>query len=98
DPSEPLHFGGHRIERFPVEAVADAYRDFGERVEHVQLGDRESGEPVDPHGVAHHHGVEPAAAAWASRGGPELVRTLRNPLAERWGCLVGQGSVADRLV
>src|SRR6266545_1888007 len=73
---ESLHFGGHRIERVAVAAVADAHGNLRERVEHVELRDRQAGEPVDAYRIAYHDGVEPPAATRPPRGCPELIPQL----------------------
>src|SRR4051794_1519653 len=46
-----------------VELVADAYLDFRQSVEHVELRHAKSGEAVRERGAAHEHRVEPAATA-----------------------------------
>src|SRR5690606_5590404 len=45
-------------------------------VEHVQLGQAQTGDAVDLDGTAQDHGVEPAATAGTPRCGAELVATL----------------------
>src|SRR6266511_2381740 len=73
---EPLDLCRHAVERLAVEPVADAHRDVGERVEHVQLRDGEAREAADP------HRVEPPAAPRPAGRGPELVAQSANPLGD----------------
>ena len=54
---------GHSLTRRCRAAVAGAHADLVEPVEHVELGQRQRVEAVDARGVAHRHGVVPAAAA-----------------------------------
>src|SRR5947209_9684633 len=82
DSRKPLHLGGHAVERLAVEAIPDAHGDVGERVEYVELGDGEARETVHAHGVAHHHGVEPAAATRPPGGGPEFAAQRPDALGE----------------
>src|SRR5438128_5893351 len=91
---ETLHFGGHRVERLAVAAVPHAYGNLRERVEHVELGDREAGEAVDAYRIAHHDGVEPAAATRPTCGRPVLVSQLANALGQRRRSLGGKRPIA----
>ena len=78
-----------------VVLVAGADRDAIERVEHVELRHRDVGQSVDPRRVAHHDGVEPAAAARAARRRAELVAEGTDALAHRLVHLGRQRSRAD---
>ncbi len=49
--------------------------------EHVELGDRERGQPVDPRGVLERDEVEPAGPTRAARGGAELAALLAQLLS-----------------
>src|SRR5882672_8826541 len=84
---ETLHLCGHRVERLAVAPVADAHRNLRERVEHVELCDREAGETVDAHRVAYDDRVKPPAPTRAPRGCPELIPQLADPLGQRRGRL-----------
>ena len=53
--------------------VGDAELHLVERVEHVELGDRQFGEPVEPGRMTQHRDVEPAGAAAAAGDGAELA-------------------------
>src|SRR5690606_29427989 len=59
----------------------DADRDLLQAGEHVQLGEEEVGDAVDPGGVPGDRCVEPAAAAVAPGGDAELVALGAQPLA-----------------
>ncbi len=72
------HVGEHLV----LPPVAGTDLDLFEAVEHVELGDREPGEAVQPRGVAEGHRVEPAAAAAAAGGGAVLTADRHQPLAE----------------
>src|SRR3954471_2540290 len=63
-PSERVHLSRHLLAQFASQPVHGSDRDFGEGIEHVELGHRQPGESVGPGGVTHHGGVEPAAAPW----------------------------------
>ena len=75
----------------PVQTIAHADLDFIQAVQDVELG---QGEPVDAggaHGLAHQHGVEPAAAPPAPRDGAELVAAIADQPADEVGdCACGQ--------
>src|SRR3954471_4017327 len=77
-----------------VRGVAGAEADAIDRVEHVELGDREIGEPVDPRGVADDDAIEPAAAPRPACRRAELVSELANARSQNLLELGGQGSVA----
>ena len=76
---------GHRhlVDPPPVDLVAHAHRHRLQPGEHVQLGEEEVGDAVDPRGVAADHGVEPPAAARPAGGDPDLAADLAQPLAHR---------------
>ena len=60
--------------------VAHADGNLGEGREHVELGQRERGDAVDPDREAERRQVEPAAAALAARHGAELAAELAHAL------------------
>ena len=70
------------VDALAVEPVADADLELVEAVEHVELGQRDAVDAADLDGLAHQHGVEPAAAPLAPRDGAELVPALAEPLAD----------------
>ena len=74
--------GGQIVELLPVELVAGADLHRLERVEHVELGQRDAGHSADRDRLADQHGVEPAAAALAAGDGAELVAALAERLAD----------------
>ena len=59
-----------------VALVGDAHLELGERLEHVELGDRHLGERVEPHRVLEHHEIEPTRATTPTGVGAELVTAL----------------------
>ena len=65
-----------------VGLVGDAHLDRLEGVEDVELGQRHLGQRIQAHGLAEHHGVEPAAAPLAPGVGAELVAPLDKQLAD----------------
>ena len=71
--SSSIEIARKLLVQLAVHLVAGADRDPLERVEHVELGHREPGEPVHARRVAHDHRVEPAAAARAPGRRAELV-------------------------
>ena len=72
--------GREALQELALVAVARAHRDVAEPGQDVGLGQRDPVDAVDPAGVAHGHGVEPAAAAGPARRGPELVASGRDLL------------------
>jgi len=64
-------------------AVAHGDTQAVEAGEHVELCHRQRGHRVQPHRVAKRHEVDPAAAALAAGGGPELDAALANLLGLR---------------
>src|SRR5918911_3388316 len=83
------------IEIAAVEPVAHADPEGLEAVEHVELGERHPVNPGDAHGLAHEHGVEPAAAPLAPRHGAEFAAPLAEPLARVVGLLGRERALAD---
>ena len=77
---------GHVVEAFSVELVRDADLHGVEHVEHVELGDRNFAQRVEPHGLTKHHGIEPTRTTSATGVGAKLVSTLDQEIAH----LVGQ--------
>src|SRR5581483_144288 len=65
-----------------VEPVAGADLDRVEAVEDVELGERQAVDAAGAHGLAHQHGVEPAAAAGPPGDGAELAAALAERLAD----------------
>ena len=66
-----------------------------EAVEHVELGEGELGEAVQPGGVAQHHAVEPPGTAPAPGDRPELAADVDEAVAVVVGELGGERSGAD---
>ena len=59
---------GRKVVDLPaVQTVADADLDLFQRIQNVELGQGDAVDAAGPHGLAHQHGVEPAAAAAAGR-------------------------------
>src|SRR2546421_5485273 len=56
-----------------TEAVTDADGQFPEGGQHIELRQRERGDPVQAHRVTQRDEVEPTAAALAAGDGPELA-------------------------
>src|SRR5512134_2295500 len=79
-----LEFGereGNLVPPRPSDLVGDADLDPRQTRQDVELGERESGEAVQPLGVPHHGSVEPAAPAWTPRRGPVLVPPVPDQLS-----------------
>ena len=85
----------HGVDRVAVGVVLGADLDLGERVEHVELGERELGERVEAHGLAQHHAVEPAGAPAATGDGAELAADVDELVAELVEQLGGERAAAD---
>src|SRR6185503_9044036 len=86
--------GREMLDALALQLVADADRELREAVEHVELGERDAVDAADAHRLAHHRGVEPAAAALPPRDGAELVPARAELIADRVGLLGGEGAVA----
>ena len=56
------------LQQLALEGVAGADLDGIKVRKYVQLGQRNTGQAVDPNGITDNHGIEPAAAAGASGG------------------------------
>ena len=65
-----------------AQPVADAHLQFVQAVQHVQLGQRDAVDAAHGDGLAHHHRVEPAAAARPTGDGAELMAALAQPAAD----------------
>ena len=76
-------------------AIAGADLDLVEAVQHVELGQRDAVDAAGDAGLAHQHGVEPAAAALAPGHGAELVAALAQLFADGVVQLGGEGAFAD---
>src|SRR3954471_22846423 len=75
--------------------VAHAYVQRVDAGEHVELGDHEAGEAVDPSGVLQRHEVEPSGAAGPAGGGAELAAGLADLVPEGPFELGGERTGAD---
>src|SRR6185369_7826923 len=64
------------VDFLAVQHVANADLDAVETVENVELGQRQAVDAAGSHGLAHQHGIEPAAAPLAPGIGAELAATL----------------------
>ena len=62
--------------------IAGADLDAVETIEHVELGQRQAVDAADPHGLAHQHRVEPAAAALAPGVDAEFLAAAADLLAD----------------
>jgi hypothetical protein len=71
--------------------VLGGHRERVDAGEHVELGDCQSGEPVEPYGVAERHEVEPAAAPRTTSGRAELPAGLTETVAHLVVELSGEG-------
>ncbi len=83
-----------------ADSVAGADLDPLEPVEHVDLGQRDAGDPADRGRLAHEHRVEPAAAAFAPRHRSEFAAACPQPLAggplwSIWGEFGREGAAPD---
>ena len=70
----------HLVVAYAVDVVGHADRHLLEPGEHVELGEHEVGDAVDPSGVAGDHGVVPAAAARPAGRGAVLRADLAQVL------------------
>src|SRR5659263_225277 len=75
--------------------VHGADLDLVETGKHVQLGDGQAGEPVQPHRVLENDQIEPAAAPLAPGGGAVFVPLPDQLVAQLVGQLGGEGTLAD---
>src|SRR5437762_5036508 len=91
---QALHFGGHGVQRFASAAVPHTDRDFGERIEDIELGDSEAREPIHAHRIANDHRIEPAAAAWPSGGCAKFIPQLAESLGYGGRRVGGAGPVS----
>src|SRR4051794_9512113 len=73
---------GQIVDDAAVELVAGADLDLLEAVEDVELGQRDALDAAGPHGLAHQHGVEPAAAPRPSGDDAELLALGAERLAD----------------
>src|SRR5689334_17310905 len=70
------------VDFLAVQPIADTNLYALETIEDIELG---QGKPMDatgPHGLAHQHGVEPAAAPFASGVDAEFLATAADLLAD----------------
>ena len=99
DPRLRLLAGRQIVDFAAVQLIADADLDLVEAVENVELGERDAVDAAGAHGLAHQHGVEPAAAARAAGDGAEFVAALAERLADLVAiCSVGNGPSPTRVV
>src|SRR5712691_6029085 len=73
--------GRQMVDFLAVQGVAGADLDRIEAIENVELGQRQPVDAAGPHGLAHQHRVEPAAAPRAAGIGAEFAATLADPAA-----------------
>ncbi len=86
----------HVRENAVAPAVADADLDLLEGVEHVELGDREAGEAVEPRGVAQGNGIKPAAATLTTSRRAVFLADVAQALTHLVGELNRERTSADR--
>src|SRR5829696_1306420 len=80
DPTERLDFSRHLLAQFTAQPVHGSNRDLNEGIEDVELGHGQPGESVDSGGIAHHRGIEPAAAPWPTGYRAKLATQLPQAL------------------
>src|SRR6266699_5983798 len=73
--------GRQMVDFLAVQGIAGADLDRIEAIENVELGQRQPVDAAGPHGLAHQHRVEPAAAPRAAGIGAEFAATLADPAA-----------------
>src|SRR3546814_3111695 len=83
------------VEDLAAKAIARADADRVETVEHVELGQRDSGDARHRAALPHEHRVEPAAAALAPGDGAEFMSALAELLAGRVLEFGREGAAAD---
>ena len=83
------------LDPLAVDVVGHADLDRGQGVEHVELGQGQLGQRVEPHGVAGHDGVEPARPATATGVGAVLVAPVDEQVAGLVEQLGGERPGAD---
>ena len=81
-------------EALAVGLVGHAHLDGVEAVEHVELGEGHLGQGVEPDGLAHHDGVEPARPPASAGVDPVLVTPVDQGLADLVGELRRERSAA----
>ena len=87
--------GRQVVDLAAIQPIAGADFDLVEAVEDVELGQREAIDAADAHGLAHQHGIEPAAAARPSGHNAELLAPLAENPADLVLLLGGERSFAD---
>src|SRR5439155_19009899 len=78
-----------------VQPIAHANLDFFEPVEDVELGQRQAVDAAGAHGLAHQHGVEPAATPRPSGDGAEFAPALADQAADLVFLLGRERSLSD---
>src|SRR6266850_2473304 len=73
--------GRQMVDFLAVQGIAGADLDRIEAIENVELGQRQPVDAAGPHGLAHQHRVEPAAAPRAAGIGAEFAAALADPAA-----------------
>src|ERR1051325_2370014 len=81
-PLNVRYSGGERVPALAAHVVRGADADLFERVEDVELRERDGVEAVQRRGRAQHRQIEPARAARASRHRAEFVAALAEVIAE----------------
>ena len=69
------------VEANAVHLIRHAYGNFLKSGEHIQLGDKQVGKPVDAHRLARKHSIVPAASAWTPRVHAELAAGCAQEIA-----------------
>src|SRR3954451_5563505 len=83
------------VELLTVDPIAGANPDCLEPVEHVQFGQRHTGDAADGDRLPDQHGVEPAATTAPAGNGPELVAALAQLLPDFIVLLGREGTRTD---
>src|SRR5665647_407474 len=87
--------GRHLVEPLAPDVVGHADRDLRQAGEHVELGQDQVRQAVDPSRVARNDGVVPAAPAGAAGGHAVLATGLAQPLTGFVAQLGGERALAD---
>src|SRR6185437_11893999 len=78
-----------------IQPIADADLDAVEAVENIELGQRQAMDAAGPHGLAHQHRVEPAAAPLAPGVDAEFPAAAADLLADLVGQFGRERALAD---
>src|SRR5258706_1281848 len=94
-PPNRLHICWHAINYLSVETIAHPNRNLRERIEHIQFGDCQPRQAIDPNSVPNHDRIEPSTPPRPSRRRPEFAAELANTLGHGGLRLRPQRAIPD---